>query len=379
MKRTLFVTLDFPPRRGGVARYYDNLVKGFPAEDLVVLAPPEAGSEQWDAKQSYKIIRAKLVSRIPWIWPRWLPTVFLLLRIIDEEKIQSIHVGQVLPLGTAAAFVSGLKRLPFFIYTHGLDVTLPQAQPRKKGLMKDALKRARLLFANSLYTKKEIISLGLPDRKIEVLTPGCEINTEIDPDLAQNIKTRYQLEGRWILLTVGRLEERKGHDQIIRAVSRLRALIPHLTYCIVGEGPDDQRLRAIAKEEKVADRVVFAGSVADEELSAWYSLASVFIMVPRVLANRDVEGFGIVYLEAGAFALPVIGGRSGGVSEAILERETGLLVDPYNVHEIAGAIGRLHEEPDFATKLGQKGKERVRRDFRWPDRSRRVIQLTENS
>ena len=166
--------------------------------------------------------------------------------------------------------------------------------------------------------------------------------------------------------TVGNLVARKGHDMVIRALPRVRQTVPDVTYLIIGDGPYRGQLEALAGALGVRDRVIFAGGIPNEELPPIYALSDLFVMPSRDQSEEcDVEGFGVVFLEANACAKPVVGGRSGGICEAISDGVTGLLVDPNDPEDIANALVRLLTNSDLATRLGKRGRLRVVRDFSW--------------
>jgi len=168
------------------------------------------------------------------------------------------------------------------------------------------------------------------------------------------------LNGARLILTVGRLVERKGHDVVIRALPGIRRAVGPVRYLIAGAGPEEARLRTLAREVGCADDVVFAGHVDDRDLPLFYAACDVFVMPSRALEQRDgIEGFGIVFLEAGACGKPVVGGRSGGIADAVLDGITGVLVDPRSVDEVTGALTRLLQDRGEAARMGGEGRRRA--------------------
>jgi phosphatidylinositol alpha-1,6-mannosyltransferase len=160
--------------------------------------------------------------------------------------------------------------------------------------------------------------------------------------------------------------ERKGHDVVLRAVARLRHTIPRLTYVIAGDGPHAAVLKRLASELGVGDCVRFLGRIQAEDLPGLYAASDVFVMPSRLRdSDNDVEGFGIVYVEASACERPVIGGRSGGVEDAIVDGKTGLLVDPLDVEALAASIERLWRYPELRATLGQAGRHRAMSELTW--------------
>jgi len=184
----------------------------------------------------------------------------------------------------------------------------------------------------------------------------------ITPDLTRSasvadVRVRERLERARIVLSVGRLVARKGFDTLIRAVALLRREFPRAVLALAGDGPERPRLEALARAERLAVR--FLPGLTDAELAAWYRACDVFALLPDERADGDVEGFGIVYLEAGAFGKPVVGTRSGGVPEAVLDGETGILVPPQDPAAACAAIARLFRDPHAAQRLGANGARRV--------------------
>jgi len=178
------------------------------------------------------------------------------------------------------------------------------------------------------------------------------------------------LQGKQVIMTVGRLDERKGHDMVIRAVRLLVERFPQLVYMIVGKGREEQRLKGLAEDLSIGERIIFTGFVTDEALPDYYRLCDVFVLPNRETEDNkqmrgDYEGFGVVFLEASACGKPVIAGKSGGSGEAVVDGVTGLLVDPKSESEIANAIERILSDNEFAGRLGMDGRRRAEKEFDW--------------
>lgn len=310
MKKTLLATIDFPPARGGVANYLAGVAAHLPQDRIVVLAPKVAGTEEFDKQQPYKVYRRKLIFK--YLRPRWLFLFFHLLWTARQEKVEFILAGQVLPVGTAALLVKKFLGTPYFISCHGMDILVPQVSTRKKRLLIKILNQAKGAIANSQFTKNELLKLGVEENKITIVYPCPTEAMGMTPAKVEETKKKYGLENKKILLTVGRLVARKGHDKVIEALSKILERVPETVYVIVGDGPERDKLKVKSYSEKlkVGDKVILVGEVSDEELVAFYELCSVFIMVPRQIGS-DVEGFGTVYLEANQYGKPVVAGRSG--------------------------------------------------------------------
>jgi len=383
IKKSLLVTLDFPPNLGGVAAYYYNVCQNLPADKIIVLAPEQEGAEAFDQKQNFTIIRKNLLNNLPQTKPKsifriltrfqWVTIIKHLTEIIDSHKIELIQVGQILPLGTLAMICRRRKKIPYVVYTHGLDITLPQRFKRKKILLKKIIKNARAIIANSHWTKDELEKLGAEPNKVIVAYPCPNIAAEQSSEWKiEEIKKEHGLKDKKILLTVGRLVARKGHDMVIKALPKIIKEVPNLIYLIIGSGPYRENLNKLVNQNSLQDYVEFISSVSQNDLAALYQVCDAFIMPSRQLKNGDVEGFGIVYLEANLFGKPVIGGQSGGVSEAVVHGQTGILVSPTDLNQISQATIRLLTDQAYAAKLGTQGLERVSSQFDWPSQVEKV-------
>jgi phosphatidylinositol alpha-1,6-mannosyltransferase len=377
MKRTLLVTLDFPPMFGGVANYWANLSRFFPSDQFVVLAPECDDSLDFDIKQNYLIYRKNLISKDNWLWPKWLPLFYQALILVRREKIKKIIVGHILPTGTVALLLFKFLRISYVISIHGLDINLTQASRRKRWLTKTIVQNAETVIANSNFTKELLVKLGYCEsEKIEIIYPCPNISYEQrEENFVLEIKSKYKLEDKKIILTVGRLVERKGHDRVIQSLPKVLEKIPNAIYLVVGAGANLKYLKELVVLLKIEDHVLFFTDIADSELPGFYQLADVFIMPSRKLAGGDIEGFGIVYLEANGFGKPVIAGRAGGAVEAVEDGINGLVVDPESITEIADALIKILKDKALATKFGEAGKLRIAKKFNWFEQAKRLINL----
>ena len=380
MKKILIATLEFPPQKGGIANYLFGIVKHLPRDKAVVLAPKNPSLPLPSEKEGgFKIHRKKLISKFPFLWPGWLPLLFYLILISQREKVESILAGQVLPVGTAAFLVKKFLGIPYFISCHGMDILVAQKSPRRKRLLNKILEQAQGVIANSQFTKNELTKIGVPENKITIIYPcPSSKKQENNKTKKQEIVEKFQLQDKKILLTVGRLVERKGHDKIIEALPKILEHMPNAMYVVVGDGPEKEKLQVLGSKLQVQNKVMFVGEVSDEELRAFYELCDVFIMVSRQI-NGDVEGFGTVYLEANQYGKPVVAGRSGGVAEAVEDGVTGLVIDdPTNTSQIAEAAIKLLAEDDLAKKLGAQGRNCVERKFKWEIQVKKLIRELTN-
>ncbi len=360
MNKTLLFTIDFPPYIGGVANYYREICDHLPSEKIVVLAPKNGGEIDFD----YKIYRGKLLIDKP-IWPKWLPAFWHLYRVVKKEKIKKVLVGQGLPLGTVAYCLSKILKFDYYIFFHGLDIVTTKKIKRKKFLMEKIFKGVSGVIVNSEFTKREVLELGLSEDKITVLYPCPYFRPPAQDDVRKEIVKKYNLTDKKILLSVGRAVERKGFDMVIRAMEEVVKEDRGIIYLLAGGyGNYTDELKNLIKNSPAKENIYFIEDTKGEKVRALYDLCQVFIMPSRQIGS-DVEGFGIVYLEANLFGKPVIGGRSGGAIEAVVDNKTGLVVDPENIKEISDAILRLIKNQELAQKLGEEGRRRAEQEFTW--------------
>ncbi|NCF75127.1 MAG: glycosyltransferase [Xanthomonadaceae bacterium] len=374
MRKTLLFTIDFPPNFGGVANYYRKICEYLPSDKIIVLTIKDIKAE--DGEQSYKIYRKNLLTKLV-IWPKWLPCFWYLYRIIKKEKIKTVLVGQVLPLGTVVMVLAKIMNFDYLVLTHSFDILVAQKSKRKKYLLKKILKNAKYITSNSDFTKQELIKLGIKENKITTIYPCPYFKPPADKKTKNDLIKRYNLKNKKIIFTVGRMVERKGADMVIKSIPKIKKEIANIVYIIAGgDASYKKKLRELSEKFSVNDKVIFMPNAKDEEIKALYDLGDLFIMPCRQM-NEDVEGFGIVFLEANFFNKPVIGGKSGGAIEAIVNNKTGLLVNPLNLNEISRAVIKLLKDKNLAEKLGANGRQRVEQEFNWKKQTGKLKKLLE--
>jgi phosphatidylinositol alpha-1,6-mannosyltransferase len=362
MKPALLITLDYPPRVGGVATYLSRLVDDFPIGGIRVLAQREGDTHAIDVVSPAPLYRRRLVTG--WLRPRWLPAAYWTDRFCRDEPPSVILTSHILPLGRVARMIGRRRKIPYVIICHGMDVALALKSGRKRRLAKPIMADAALVVANSQFTAGLAEALGAAKEKIRVIPPSPSFpayQTVPDERVAE-IRSRFSLDGWFTVLSAGRLVARKGFDTVIESVAGLKRLNRAVKCVIVGDGPERDRLEKLAARLEVSDRVVFAGYLNGQELAAAYTASDAFIMVPRA-EGPDIEGYGIVYIDAGVFGKPCIGSRSGGVPEAVIDGRTGILVNPSDVSGLAGAVTRLMDDLPLRERLGREARERVLGEF----------------
>ncbi len=381
---TLICTYGYPPTDGGVEAYSAGIANGLwkQGEAVVVLAPRAAGCETSDAQQPFPIYRVPAT-----LFLRDWCMLLALLWLVRKHRVARILNTVWVPCGSISWLVTRFLRIPYFISAHGSEILDTQnlknplkhlVRKRLRWLKIITLRNARAIFAVSEYTRQLVISQGIPPDKVLTILNGVDTRRFRPLDDVDWVRSRHNLNGRKVILTLGRLDDYKGHDTVIRALPQILKEVPQAVYLIVGRGPEKERLERLAEEKKVSDHIVFGGYVPDGELVAYYNACDVFVMVSRQ-DKKDMEGFGLVYLEANACEKAVIGGDSGGVRDAIVHNQTGLLVDPQDEHAVAQAIIRLLSDPAETQRLGEYGRRRTMDELDWRHVTRRMQAIMEQS
>lgn len=259
--------------------------------------------------------------------------------------------------GVAAPLLGVVARrgVRLCVYVHGLELVEARGTP-EADVLAEVLGAAHVVIANSGRVAELAVASGAASARVHVVAPAID-PARITPD-GGDLRAAWGVAQRPVILTLGRLVARKGQDVVLRALPAIRRVVPDVAYVIAGRGPDRSRLEALVAELELSGSVVFAGFVSEADLGAAYRSADVYAMVARETGD-DVEGFGITYLEANAAGRPVVGGRSGGVVDAVVHGETGLLVTPEDPAEVADALIGLLTDAAGRRRLGAAGRARV--------------------
>lgn len=344
--KCILLTLEYPPFKGGVANYYGHMTKHWPDKEGIEIINHTSG--------------------------HWLKALWQLYKSLSKNPDAFVLIGQVLPLGTVAWLQYLIKPYKYGVFLHGMDFTYAQKTPRKTWLMFKALSNAQKIICANSYVS-QLVKEWKPELsdKIIIINPGVD-DTSFNrlENTTLLLQDKYQTKNKITLLTLGRLVKRKGVDMVIKALAILdEATKNKICYLVAGTGEADYYLKDLAISQNV--KVVFTGEVTDLEKWSFLDLCDIFIMPARSVEG-DFEGFGIVYLEANLYGKPVIAGRSGGVADAVIDQETGLLVNPECANEIAAAIKLLVEDSEKRLKFGKQGRERILRDFLWSDQIKKL-------
>ena len=377
MTRVLLVTNDFPPRRGGIQSYLENLVNELVLagdHSITVYAPKWKDADDYDrraAASGVDVVRHPTTLMVPE------PSVARRMRrLIARDGIDTVWFGAAAPLALLAPLARDAGARRVIASTHGHEVgwsMLPLARTALRRIGNDT----DVVTFISHYTRSRFASAFGPQAALEHLAPGVDTERfEPDSVARAELRARYGLGGRPVIVCVSRLVPRKGQDMLIQALPSIRQRVPGAALVIVGGGPYLDKLRRLAHGFGVADDVVFTEGVPAEELSAHHAMADVFAMPCRTRGSGlDVEGLGIVYLEASATGVPVVAGRSGGAPESVRDGETGLVVDGWDVGAIAAAVGDLLADPQRAAAMGAAGRQWVVENWQWRTKARRLSEL----
>ncbi|MEU4113681.1 glycosyltransferase family 4 protein [Kitasatospora sp. NPDC028055] len=365
MHRTLIVTNDFPPRPGGIQAFVHNMAVRQPAGSIVVYASTwRDGTEvrAFDAEQPFPVIRDRTKVMVP--TPRVTRRAAEILR---AEKCDSVWFGAAAPLGLMAPALrrAGAGRL--LGMTHGHEAAWAQL-PGSRQLLRRIGAGTDVLTYLGEYTRSRIAAAVGPRAAARMvqLPPGVDETTFHPGSGGAEVRRRLGLADRPVVVCVSRLVPRKGQDTLIEAMPLILRDVPDAVLLIVGGGPYRAELEKLADATGVRDSVRFTGSVPWAELPAHYGAGDVFAMPCRTRrGGLDVEGLGIVYLEASATGLPVVAGDSGGAPDAVLEGETGYVVPGGSAEASAERIVRLLRDEELRRRMGEAGRRWVERSWRW--------------
>lgn len=375
----LMITELFLPTKGGTAVSFDDDFRRLGGKSVHIVTAAVPGDAEFD-RQHPNTIHRLVLERREWLRPESLLMYVRLfgrsLRLMLSNRFAAVLAGRALPEGIVALAVSRLRRCKVMIYAHGEELT-GWGRGRKFRTMCFALRHADHVLANSDFTRDTLVSLiGVRPERVVITYPTVDVE-RFRPDLDfDDLRASIGLlPTQPLVLSVGRLQRRKGFDQVVRALPGVvrRGLDAH--YAIVGIGDDRDYLEGLAKKHGVAERLHLLGHVDPADLPRWYNACSVFAMPNRDIEG-DTEGFGLVFIEANACARPVIAGRAGGTGSAVEEGLNGLRIDGEDLLAVEDAIAHLLSHPDEARRMGDAGRGRAASRFTSDQRAaliRRVI------
>ena len=375
MDKTLIVTNDFPPRPGGIQTFVHNMAVRMPGDRITVYASTwrdGAEAARFDAEQPFQVVRDRSTMLLP--TPRVTRRAAEILR---AEGCGSVWFGAAAPLGLMAPALrrAGAGRL--LGMTHGHEAAWAQLPGSRQLLRRIGAGTDTLTYLGE-YTRSRIAAAVGPQAaaRMRQVPPGVDEKTFHPDSGGAALRARLGLADRPVVVCVSRLVPRKGQDTLIRALPGVLARVPEAVLLIVGDGPYRADLERLAQRTGVAGSVRFTGAVPWAELPAHYGAGDVYAMPCRTRrGGLDVEGLGIVYLEASATGLPVVAGDSGGAPDAVLEGETGYVVPGRDLAALTERLVELLLDPELRARLGARGREWVEQNWRWDLLAERLAAL----
>ncbi|MCH8923659.1 MAG: glycosyltransferase family 4 protein [Planctomycetes bacterium] len=378
--KTLLLSEIFPPKTGGSGRWFWEIYSRLPGDGVTVAAGRDSRAEAFDRGHDLRVVRVPLSMR------RWgLRSVAGLRgyaaayravrRVVRQNRIEQVHCGRLLPEGWIAWMLKKSCGLPYICYVHGEETNYGVASRELAWMMRRVIRGADYLIANSRNTAR-VLGDGwdVPDGKIKILHPGVDVQRFVPAARDEAVRAELGWDARPVVLTVGRLQRRKGQDQMIRAWGRIRQAVPDVLYAIVGDGDDREHLRRLIDEHDVADHVQMLGEIDDERMIQCLQQCDLFAL-PNRDVDGDFEGFGMVLLEAQACGRPVLAGDSGGTSETMRVGETGRIVPCDHPDPLADAVIELLGDEDIRQQMGQAARDWVTERFGWESLSRQAAAL----
>ena len=362
---TLFITNDFGPRAGGIETFVHGLIERLPKGSIIVYTSAQPNSEQFDAKWlsdfGVEVIRDR--SKI------LLPTLRVkknCQKLIQERKLTKVAFGAAAPLGIMARAMRKAGAVKIVTLTHGHEVWWAKVPPFSLAIRFMSKSIDSITYLGN-FTRGEISrALGKNEiTKLVQIAPGIDVEHFLPTDSSQ-LREDLGLIDKSVIISVGRLVHRKGQDKLIEALPKIKSLVPNAHLVLVGIGPHQKYLQKLATKLGVTESITFIGRINYSELPKYICIGDVFAMPSRSrFFGLEVEGLGIVYLEASACGLPVVGGKSGGAPDAVLVGETGVVVDGTKPAEIASACVELLTNPELAALMGSNGRAWIIENWRW--------------
>jgi phosphatidylinositol alpha-1,6-mannosyltransferase len=397
-RRVLLIANNFSPVRGGSAVVYANLAR-CARDQLIVLAPrisyadslPIIGWREHDRAKPYRVVRLPLLRtsmndtphrgiRKLLFWGKdfgiRLRLAFVVCWLVAAKRVRAVCVGELLASSWIIQFVRLLPGVRSVVYVHGEELTTQDFYDRGHRRAQRALLGSDRIIVVSRFTQQVVTRLigEDPKNRVRLIENGVDGECFRPQTKSQDLLDLYRLNNGFVYVSVCRLLEKKGVDRAIQAFAQVARLYPESHYLIVGTGPYANTLQTLAAQLALTDQVIFAGQVADDELAEHYRLGDVFVMPNRKLANGDTEGFGLVFLEANSCGLPVIAGRDGGSTDAVVDGVNGLVVDGNSVDDTAAAMLKLHKDADLRNTLRRHGLAVAARAG-WADKTRAFLSI----
>ena len=375
MPSILLVTNDFGPRAGGIETFVIGLLERVPAAQVLVYTSFQEDAAEYDLEwlQNYQVevIRDKAKVLLP--TPR---VVKALRKLIKTHQIETVWFGAAAPLAVSARWLKGAGAKRMIALTHGHEVWWSKLWPFSIAIKEIARQLDHVTYLGA-FTKKALEPRFVEPSKLIKIAPGIDTN-HFKPNDGRDLRAKYDLAERPVIISVGRLVHRKGQDRLVEALPKVLERFPEATLVFVGEGPHRKVLDELVAKNNLQNNVLFIGRIRYEDLPKYISMGDIFAMPSRSrLFGLEVEGLGIVYLEASACGLPVIGGASGGAPDAVIDGKSGFVVDGNDLDQISNRCIQLLESAELRLSMGRFGREWVEENWRWEIWSKRFNELLE--
>ncbi|MEY3434199.1 MAG: hypothetical protein RL057_579 [Actinomycetota bacterium] len=363
MASILLVTNDFGPRAGGIESFVIGLLERIPVGEVVVYTSFQPDHESYDQKWlsdfQVRVIRDKSKVLLP--TPRVIRELQALIR---QNSITKVWFGAAAPLGVASRWLRKAGATRIVALTHGHEVWWSKIWPFSWAISEIG-KQVDYLTYLGTFTKSALSPHIKDASKLIRVAPGIDTD-HFSPSDSMSLRQRHGLGSRPTIVSVGRLVHRKGQDRLIEALPKVLESIPDAALVLVGEGPYRKHLDGLVNKYDLSGNVFFIGRINFAELPNYIGMGDVFAMPSRSrLFGLEVEGLGIVYLEASSCGLPVIGGSSGGAPDAVLDGETGYVVDGNDLTAISTQIVRLLSDAKLRKEMGERGRKWAIENWRW--------------
>ena len=364
-RKILLVTNDLGPRAGGIETFILGLLDQLDGSQIVIYTASQKDSELFDKQLSMrtgvKIIRDKssILIPSPWVNRR-------VCAAMREYQSEIIWFGAAMPLAWMSALLKrkGAKRI--IAITHGHEVWWAKLPPFRYAFGHSTRSIDVLTYLGE-FTRQAMAKIVHPNCQMDQIAPGIPVGHFYPAKRSEDLQDELELRGRQVLLTVGRLVHRKGQDKLLQALPEILLKHPDVVLLIVGVGPRQKKLDLLVKRYQLSDYVRFVGRVEYDKLPEYFRLADLFVMPSRSrFFGLEVEGLGIVYLEASASGIAVLAGKSGGAPDAVQDGSTGLIVDGRNVQQIASVVSQLLDNPQRLIQLGAAGRAWTEETWDWP-------------
>jgi phosphatidyl-myo-inositol dimannoside synthase len=377
---TLLISEIFPPKTGGSGRWFWEVYRRLPREEFLIAAGEDPRQLEFDQTHDLRVVRLPLgldswgLRSVRGLWGYWQANRKLR-PLVRSAGVRMVHCGRCLPEGLMALTLKSLGGPPYVCYVHGEEMNYASASRELGWLTRRVLRGANFLIANSHNTARLLREeWGLPPEQVRLLHPGVDTRRFVPAERDPGVRAELGWGERPVLLTVGRLQKRKGQDHMIRALRKVRQAIPDILYVIIGDGEERGYLEELVTREGLDEHVRLAGEVDDRQLIRCYQQCDLFVLANRQV-GKDIEGFGMVLLEAQACGKPVIAGKSGGTGETMQVPETGRLVDGNRLDELADTVVELLTDPGRLARMGKAARKWTVEGFDWTALSEQAAEL----